>query len=87
MQECEIFLAVDAEGTYIVNADESELDFGELSGAVRIVRIVLNVPLPTTTTVKAALPDQPHGNITATVSATVVPGEGDDAEDDVILPA
>lgn len=58
MKTCEIFLMIDEFGNYTINEDEYELDPGNLDGSrTRVVRILVDVPLPVVTTVRAVVPD------------------------------
>jgi hypothetical protein len=57
MKECELFLLIDEDGDYVIATDMDDLDSSNLAnGATRLVRVILNVPLPTATVVTATIP-------------------------------
>ncbi len=67
MQECEVFLMVDADGNYVVGSDTDQLaerysdDIGNDDATPRrIVKLVVNVPLPKVSTcaVNVTIPDE-----------------------------
>lgn len=71
MKEIEVWVIVDADGEYGVGVDEetagdSYSDNGS-SNARRVIRVVLNVPLPTVTEVEATLPALPSEGVVASV--------------------
>lgn len=78
--KCELYVLVDEAGDYVASHDQEQLkelyeaSIQDIDGTfgIRVVKVELTVPLPTTTTVKATLPEQ--GDVEATVSDTMSVG-------------
>lgn len=71
MKEVEVWVIVDADGEYGVGFDEDTAadDYSNngSSSIRRVVRVTLNVPLPTVTEVEATLPALPSDGVVASV--------------------
>ncbi len=63
--DCEIWLAINAEGEYAANEDREACE-EDFSGAYRLIKLVLKVPIPGPLVLTAVLPDQ-TGSVTLTV--------------------
>lgn len=71
MKELEVWVVVDANGEYGVGFDEDTAsdDYSNngSSSNRRVIRVTLNVPLPTVTEVTATLPAVPSEGVVASV--------------------
>lgn len=69
MKECEIFLLVDEDGTYIAHEDHDALmeriEDNDIQPGRRIVRILVNVPLPTMLEAAATIEEEAEATAAA----------------------